>query len=163
VHIMSGLICSGKTTLANILAKRHDAEVFSADDWMIDLLGPDFPVESFQLHGDGVKALIWNAATRFLSRGVDVVLDFSLWFRWERDKFHNLAREVGAEPQLYQLNTSDELLWSRLRARNANLPRGTFFISEETFEMWRLSLEPAQPEENPVRVISGIIEEKQEL
>lgn len=57
VHMLSGFIASGKSTLAGELRRLYGAYVFSADEWLLAEHGADFPVERFNDFGDGIKAV----------------------------------------------------------------------------------------------------------
>jgi len=155
VHMLCGMISSGKSTHAKRLQAATDGVIFSPDDWMLALYGASFPVERFQEHGDSVKSQIWDVAQSFLVRGIDVVLDFSLWQKAERDDWRVRAEAVGATVQLYYLKCSAEVMLQRLRDRNARVELGLekhFLVTEATFERWIGLLEPPGPEEWPIVV-----------
>jgi hypothetical protein len=85
-HVLCGQIGAGKSTLARHLSSGPgQAVAFSPDYWVRSLYGDEFKVEDFQTVGDRVKAVIWEHAQLFLARGHDIVLDFSLWSRADRD------------------------------------------------------------------------------
>jgi len=149
VHLLSGYIASGKSTLADLLKDEYGAVVFSADEWVLGLLGQDFPVERFNECGDNVKNMIWSVASTLVrDHGLDVVLDFSFWQRAERDAFKARVRALGANFRLYHTSCPDEIILERLERRNRELPPGNFFIAPETFRMWREAFEPPTPAED---------------
>lgn len=85
VHVLSGFVCSGKSTLSKKLAHEYNAVVFSPDTWLMALEGFDFSVEQFESKGDAVKQLIWRNAQEMVVRyGCDVILDFSFWGKDDR-------------------------------------------------------------------------------
>jgi predicted kinase len=65
-----------------------------------------------------------------------VVLDFGLWSRAERDDFRARAAALGARTVICFLDVSHAELSARLAARNANLPTGTFHVSQEQLDLW---------------------------
>jgi predicted kinase len=48
---------------------------------------------------------------------------------------------------LIYLNVSRDELWARLQQRNANLPHGTFPVTEEQLDLWRSWFEEPTAEE----------------
>ena len=76
----------------------------------------------------------WRLARRVLELGCDVVLDWGLWARSERDTYRTGARAVGARAVLCVLDPPLPELRRRLHARNADLPAGTFVIRNEELE-----------------------------
>jgi len=76
----------------------------------------------------------WRLARRVLELGCDVVLDWGLWARSERDTYRTEARALGACVVLCLLDTPLPELRRRLRTRNAELSAGTFVISSEELE-----------------------------
>jgi hypothetical protein len=81
---------------------QYGGVLFSADDWILTLMGDDFPVERFNEYGDNVKQvgltstftqvlvqilhlslqMIWSVASDLIQRHrMDVILDFSFWQR----------------------------------------------------------------------------------
>jgi len=119
------------------------------------LYGADFPVERFQEHGDSVKSHIWVVAQKFLTHGIDVILDFSFWGKFERQMWRERAEAVGAVVQLYYLQCPVEIMRRRLKARNARVEAGLerhFLVAEATFEGWLGLLEPPGPDEQPIVV-----------
>src|SRR5215207_4876224 len=81
LHLMVGLPCSGKTTLARQLETKYSALRLTADEWHIRLFGYDFwdnITESDEAkhasRHDAVESLMWDVAARVLLLGVDVIL-----------------------------------------------------------------------------------------
>jgi predicted kinase len=87
-HLVSGLPCSGKTTYANGLRADLDSVAFSLDRWLITAFGlyaiADVGHEEHVRRVLACRELIWDAASEFLRRGVDVILDDGFFLRENR-------------------------------------------------------------------------------
>jgi predicted kinase len=94
-----------------------------------------------------VEALLWETAARVLALGVDVILDFGFWSRSERDAFRTKAHDLGAGFRIHFVEISEELLLQRIKARNAELPPGTFHIPELKLKEWVRLFEPPSADE----------------
>lgn len=144
LHLLVGLPGSGKTTLARRLEAEHRALRLSPDEWMMPLFGAG--------NVDGKRALLerrllWGVAARALTLGVDVVLDFGLWSRPEREEYRARAEALGARVALHVLDVPREELWRRLEARNRDLPPATFPVTREELDEWTRWYEPPTAEE----------------
>ncbi|WP_233254344.1 AAA family ATPase [Salipaludibacillus keqinensis] len=154
LHLMVGLPCSGKTTLARKLEKKHSALRLTPDEWHLRLFGNDFGenmTESDEaMHDarhDAVETLMWDVAARVLVLGNDVILDFGCWGRSQRDEFRFRAKELGADFKIHFVDISEEVLFKRLETRNIQKPDGTFFIPKAKLKEWVQIFEPPSSEE----------------
>ena len=104
-----GLPGSGKTTLARRLEMDRPAVRFTEDEWVTRLYGRD------HAHDDDKRELIkdvqWETAARILRLGVDVVFDWGLWSRAERDDFRTRAAQIGVRFELRFLDVPRDELW----------------------------------------------------
>ncbi len=114
LFVMVGLPASGKTTLAKELERRHDALRLTKDDWMMALFGWG----DFEDKREVVEALLWGMGARALQLGVDVVLDYGLWARVEREEYRARAEALGARVDFRFLDVPEEELFRRMAARN---------------------------------------------
>ena len=146
-HLLFGYLGSGKTTLARALECQHDAVRFTPDEWMARLFGEDPPAEIFQEKAAAILSIMEPIWTRCLFRGVDVVLDYGFWRRSDRDRVRQLVREVGAVPQLWSLDCSDEEARERVALRNRAGHR-SLYIAPATFDLLKHRLEPIEPDED---------------
>jgi predicted kinase len=113
LFVMVGLPGSGKTTLAKRLEREHDALRLTKDDWLMALFGrADLDDERVV-----VEDLLWRMGARALRLGVNVVLDYGLWARVERDDYRARAEALGAHVDLRFLDVPEEELVRRLEAR----------------------------------------------
>jgi len=147
LHIICGLPCSGKTTLAQKLEGETGAVRFSPDDWITALLPDDYSRSELDRLRDPVEAIQWGLAQRLLTLGVNVIVEWGTWSRSERETLRDSASALGASVALHYLPVSLEELLRRVEARNADLPEGTFFISPSELAGWHEQFEaPDQSE-----------------
>jgi len=154
VWAVTGLPGSGKSTLAKRIAEEREAVRFSADAWVIELYGPDLPVEDFGKYKARVWELAWRIAEQVLRRGVDVVLDFSFYAKAERREFRVRAARAGADFRILYLRCPRDVLLRRLEARRRALPPNTFDIDEAQFARLCDEFEaPADDEADGIEVV----------
>jgi predicted kinase len=141
--LICGLPASGKTTRAKELEREHSALRLTPDEWIV-ALGVD-------AHDDTKRAAVeaqqWQVAARALELGINVVLDFGVWSRAERDNFRARAKALGAVTVLHYLDVPRDELRRRLGKRNAALPAGTSHIDDTQLDSYIAWLEPPTAEE----------------
>lgn len=154
LHLMVGLPCSGKTTLARELEARYAALRLTPDDWHIRLFGHDFgegmteiDEANHEARHDAVETIMWDVAARVLVLGVDVILDFGCWARSQRDAFRSQAKELAADFKIHYVDVPERVLFERLEARNAQLPDDNFRIPKAKLQEWMQWFEPPSVEE----------------
>ena len=154
LHLIVGLPCSGKTTLARQLETKYSALRLTTDEWHIRLFGSDFGDDMAEFEEgehdsrhESVESLMWDVAARVLVLGVDVILDFGCWVRSQRDEFRSRVRNLGADFKIHFVDVPQEVLFERLRIRNSVQSEGTFFIPESKLKEWIQIFEPPSSEE----------------
>ena len=147
LFLICGLPGAGKTTLAKELEQSHAALRFCPDEWIAALLADPNDIAERDRLRDPVEAVQWEVAKRTLLLDTNVILENGFWSRTERDRYRAEAEALGARVELHYLAVSRDELWSRLSKRNANLPPGTFAVTEEDLDLWSSWFEePTQDE-----------------
>ena len=136
LHLMVGLPCSGKTTLARRLEREYAALRLTNDEWHVALFGQDAEDPEHDARHRVIESLLWNVASRALTLGTNVILDFGFWAREEREDFRSRAKELGASSEVHFLDVPRVELLRRLAHRNAQAPTSAFRIPEAMMESW---------------------------
>jgi len=147
LHLMVGLPCSGKTTLARQLEGDLPALRLTPDEWHIALFGQDADDPTHDQRHNAVERLMWRVAERSLQLGADVILDFGFWTRQEREDFRARAAGLAAQFAIHYTPCPPEELLQRLAQRNAAAPPGAFLIAEAALRGWMQRFEPPEPSE----------------
>lgn len=147
LFLMVGLPGAGKTTLAKKLEVERPALRLTPDEWIPVLYGENLGQKKLDRVRDPVEAMQWQVAAAALKLGVDVILDFGFWGRGERDDYRARATALGAETVICFLEVSHAELSARLAARNANLPPGTFHVSQAQLDLWWIWFQPPTTDE----------------
>jgi predicted kinase len=150
-HLTCGLPGAGKTTLARQLERKHGALRLTTDEWLLRLFGDDITAAENEQFRARLEGLLLDLAVQALQRGVDVVLDFGVWSRSEREEFRARAAAVGARTELHFLDVPLDELLARLQVRNRTQSAGTFRISEAQLRLWATWFERPDADELPPR------------
>ncbi len=147
LHLMVGLPCSGKTTLARRLEIERAALRLTPDEWQLRLFGQDAEAPEHDTRHSMIEAMLWDIAARALVLGTNVILDYGFWAREEREDFRSRARELGASSEIHFLDTPEDELLLRLAARNAQPEPGAFHIPAESMLPWIAFFQRPGPDE----------------
>ena len=136
LHLMVGLPCSGKTTLAQKLEHELPALRLNLDEWHIRLFGQDAEEPEHYARHSLIEALLWKIASRALELGTNVILDYGLWAREEREDYRLRAKQLGVSSEVHYLDAPEDELLRRLKERNSRHSQESFLISEEAMKPW---------------------------
>jgi predicted kinase len=147
LHLMVGLPCAGKTTLALELEREHSAIRLTVDEWHLRLFGQDAEDPEHDARHSLIESLLWEVASRALALGNDVILDFGFWAREEREDFRSRARQLGASSEVHFLDVPHDELFRRLALRNTQPSKSSFRIPEEMMKPWIAFFQKPTPDE----------------
>jgi predicted kinase len=130
--LVCGLPGAGKTTTALEIAAEQGGVRFSPDEWMHDLA-----IDLFDQPARGrIEQLQWQVAQELLAVGVDVIIEWGLWTRAERDVLRERARQLGARVELHFLDEPLDVLWQRVHERGREQEWGSRAIEREELGEW---------------------------
>jgi predicted kinase len=147
LHLMVGLPCSGKTTLAKQLEQEQAALRLTPDEWQVALFGQDAEESEHDARHSLIEAMLWNIASRALELETNVIIDFGFWAREEREDYRLRGKRLGASSEVHFLDVSKEELLRRLAVRNSQSSQVSFHISEESMIPWIEFFQRPTPEE----------------
>jgi len=147
LHLMVGLPCSGKTTLAKRLEHERSALRLTPDGWQVGLFGQDAREPEHDARHTFIETMLWNIASRALELGTNVIIDFGFWAQEERDDYRLRAKRLGAGSEVHYLDVPEEELLGRLTVRNSQPSHESFHISEESMKLWIEFFQKPTPEE----------------
>jgi uncharacterized protein len=153
--LMTGLIASGKSTVANEIAAALDLHLCSADRLRKEMAG--IPPETSQraAYGAGLYSAamtqrtydaLADVARQALRRGDSVILDASFAKRTDRQRMATLAQELQARYCVFECWAPEATLRHRLRARE-HLPTSISDAREEILSQFQQDYEPVQTHE----------------
>jgi predicted kinase len=143
LHLICGLPCAGKTTLARRLERELPGLRLAPDEWMHRIVGDGHDEEK----REAVEAMQWEIGVRVVALGAHAILENGFWSRSERDGLRERARAGGTPLRWYFLDPPLEELRRRLAQRNAALPPDTFHIDDARLLHFATWWEPPRPDE----------------
>ena len=131
VIMTCGKICCGKSTYARRLQAAGNAVILSIDGITLELF-PDGAGEMHDVYARRAEQYLLSLSLQILKTGADVILDWGLWTRTQRDRLRGFWTEHGAEYEIHYLRIGREKWERRIRARNEKQAEGcsAYFVDE---------------------------------
>ena len=117
VIMTCGKICCGKSTYARRLRAETNAVILSIDDITLSLF-PEGAGEMHDVYVRRAEQYLCSLALQILRTGMDVILDWGLWTREQRDRLRAFWKENGVENEIRYLRISSEKWNRRIQRRN---------------------------------------------
>ncbi|WP_233237188.1 ATP-binding protein [Bordetella sp. LUAb4] len=134
LHLVSGKIASGKSTLAARLAQTQRTVLISEDVWLSRLFpGEIQSVNDYIRCAAHIKAVLAEHVEDMLRAGVSVVLDLPFNTTSSRAWALAIATRAGCAHSLHYLDVADDVCKARLRRRN-ELGEHPFQTSDAQFD-----------------------------
>lgn len=141
--VSTGLPGSDKTTLATALADSMPAHRMCPDDWML-ASGIDIWNESARAR---IEAFQLTLSLDLLRTGQNVVIEWGVWARAERDALRDAARSIGAPVELRYAAADTDELWRRIVDRNLEGRWGSRSIQRHELDEWAKLYQPPTDDE----------------
>ena len=147
VIMTCGKICCGKTTYARKLEEELGAVVLSIDEVMLALF-PDGAGEMHDTYARRTEQYLLSLSLEILRSGTDVILDWGLWTRAQRDRLREFYRASHFPSEIHYLRIGEDEWKRRIRRRNGNRTDSSCYYVDEGLldKVGSLFEEPAEDE-----------------
>ena len=147
VIMTCGKICCGKTTYARKLEEELGAVILSIDEVMLAL----FPDGAGEMHDEYVRRTeqyLLSLSLKILASGTDVILDWGLWTRAQRDRLREFYGAHRVPNEIHYLRI-DRAEWEkRIRGRNGQpADASCYYVDEGLLEKVESLFEEPDAEE----------------
>lgn len=153
VIMTCGKLCSGKSTYARKLKDELGAVILSIDDLMLALF-PEGTGEMHDTYARRTENYLLEQSLQILATGTDVILDWGLWTREQRDRLRAFYAERRAACEVHYLRISKEEWNRRIRQRNERQgdDPSVYFVDEGLLRKFESIFEEPAAEEADVVV-----------
>jgi predicted kinase len=120
LHLITGKIAAGKSTLAATLVAETGGLVLAEDQWLATLYPAQITsLDDYRRESGRLRTAIAPLIADLLRRGLTVILDFPANTVASRTWMRGLADTAGITATLHFLDLPDDVCRARLHARNA--------------------------------------------
>ena len=154
VIMTCGKLCSGKSTYARRMQEELGAVILSMDELMLTLF-PEGAGEKHDLYAERTEQYLLSLALKILETGADVILDWGLWTREQRQRLRSFFAGHGVVAEIHYLRISNEEWSRRIRARNSKQPEARpsdYFVDEGLFRKFEIIFQEPSADEADVIV-----------
>jgi len=148
LYIIQGFIGAGKTTFSEKLAAETGAVHLNPDQYCEDHFTPEELENNWDDCFSEAVTACWEIASEHLLKGEDVIFDMGFWTKESRDYARQKTKETEAELVHYYLDTPDDVLLERLKARDGGVSQDNV----RNFESLKSHFEPPSGEEPHILV-----------
>ena len=136
LHLLTGKIGAGKSTLAKRLAGETGGLVIAEDSWLSTLYpGEIADLADYRRSSERLRVAIAPLIVEMVKRGQVVILDFPANAVASRVWMKGLADAAGVVATLHFLDPPDEECRARMHARNAS-GEHPYHVDDATFDQF---------------------------
>jgi len=145
---LCGKMASGKSTLAQDLAKRENAVLLVQDEFLNALFPTEITdIPAFVKRSSRLKVAFAPHICALLSKGVSVVLDFPGNTKMQRAWFRELIERARVDHELHFVDASDAVCRSQLAERSKTLPASAPWTTAADFAAITAYFQPPAEDE----------------
>ena len=153
LYFFCGKMASGKSTLAQQIAKDKHALLLSEDQILAGLYPDEIvDVQGYSDRARKVRAVFQPVVEAMLSRGLSVVMDFPANTTAQRNWFRKILEATGVDHELHLIVCDDSLCKKQLAQRAHDDPKRRSTDTIEMFEAISQYYQPVTTEERFVIV-----------
>ncbi len=155
VIMTCGRICCGKSTYAKKLCEERRAVILSIDEITLALF-PDGTGEQHDTYVSRAAQYLLSLSLQILRSGTDVILDWGLWTRAQRDRLRTFYTEHGVEYEIHYLRISREEWERRIRNRNGKQAEdpSAYYVDEGLLRKVENLFEEPSAEESDIFIVN---------
>lgn len=133
VFMICGKLCSGKSTYAERLRKKHRAVILSVDEIMLTIFGQN----AGEKHDDYLKKTqeyLYRKSLDILGRDIRIILDWGFPAKKERDFAKNFYRAKNIPFEFHYIDIHDAEWHNRIEKRNQDVLAGkanAYYVVDE--------------------------------
>ena len=146
VIMTCGKICCGKSTYARKLRAERNAVILSIDEMTLSLF-PEGAGEMHDVYALRAERYLLELSLQVLDTGADVILDWGLWTREQRERLRRFYRERGVKSEIHYLRIPRAEWERRIRQRNSRQDGSAYFVDEGLIRKGEGLFEEPAPEE----------------
>ena len=131
VIMTCGRICCGKSTYARRLKAERNAVILSLDEITLTLF-PEGAGKQHDIYALRAEQYLLALSLQIVQSGADVILDWGLWTREQRNRLRAFYRSHEVENEIHYLRISRPEWERRIRKRNAGQPGdlSSYYVDE---------------------------------
>ncbi|MGH1351774.1 MAG: AAA family ATPase [Methyloligellaceae bacterium] len=141
--IVQGFIGAGKTTWSKKLAHETGALRLNADEFCEENFTARELEENWEECFSSAVDKLWCIAQQELKNGNNVILDFGFWSYSSRQQARKLASDLNIHFRHIYINTPDNILLERLKARSGQIAKKNL----DNFDCLKEQFEPPNEDE----------------
>ncbi|WP_428242057.1 AAA family ATPase [Gynuella sp.] len=146
-YLLTGKVASGKTTYARKMEAEKKAVFLSIDELQLSIFGSSPTREQLDNSYEGARAYQFKEALKFLENGIDVLFDWGLWKKTERQKYKEELQKHGFEVVIIYFKVSDEVRLEWNSKRNSGSDETSFKIESHDVALFDSMYEEPTDEE----------------
>lgn len=120
VFMMCGKICSGKSTYAESLRKKHKAVILSVDEITLALFGQNAG-EKHDYYVENAENYLYRKSLDIIDTGINVILDWGFWTKKERAFAREFYSSKNVQFEFHYIDIDDKEWHRRLHKRNSDI------------------------------------------
>ena len=158
IIILSGKICSGKSTYSENLKNQINGVVLSIDDMMLSLFD-EFLGDKHDEIAEKCSKYLYDLATKIINAGTNVILDWSPWSIDGRKKMIGNIKSKNIDVEMHYIKVDEDKRNAQIQKRNQSVKEGksnAYYICDNLKEKTDKAFEEPSDDEDFILIDNSL-------